>query len=180
MKEITFACLLILSLQNRLQAQEKYGKALNLGVGIGYYGLGSSPAFHLNYEFDLFKNFTLTPFLTVQSRRTYYYDYDKVNGNYRNYYYRDTYVPLGAKGTYYFDELLEATDKWDFWAAVSLGFAIRNRNWEDETYTNTTMSSPSPIYSSLHIGTEVHLNAKAGLFLDISTGLSTFGVAVHF
>jgi len=180
MKKIILSCLVLMCLHSGIEAQEKYGKTLNIGVGLGYYGLGSSPALHFNYELDVFKNFTLAPFLTIQSRRTYYYDYDKVRGNYRNYYYRDTYIPLGAKGTYYFDELFEAGDKWDFWAAASLGFAIQSRNWEDASYSNSSVTSPSAVYGSLHIGTELHLSPKAGLFLDVSTGLSTFGLALHF
>lgn len=180
MKKIIATCLLLLSLQQNLLAQETYGKTFNIGLGLGYYGVGSAPALHLNYEFDVFKNFTLAPFITLQSRRTYYYDYDKVRGGYRNYYYRETYIPLGAKGTYYFDEIFEAGEKWDFWAAASLGFAIRSARWEDSNYSNNSVSSPSPLYASLHIGTELHLSPKAGLFLDVSTGLSTFGLALHF
>lgn len=78
MKKIIATCLLLLSLQQNLLAQETYGKTFNIGLGLGYYGVGSAPALHLNYEFDVFKNFTLAPFITLQSRRTYYYDYDKV------------------------------------------------------------------------------------------------------
>ena len=50
-------------------AQEKHGSTLNLGVGIGgnygYYKLAgkSFPVLHLDYEFDVAKNFTLAPFV---------------------------------------------------------------------------------------------------------------------
>ena len=39
---------------------EKYGNTLNLGAGIGYYSnIGIlTPALMLNYEFDIFRDFT--------------------------------------------------------------------------------------------------------------------------
>lgn len=179
MKKGLITICLIAACVTGMKGQEKYGKTLNIGLGLGYYGLGASPAIHLNYEFDVFKNFTLAPFVTFQTRRTYYKGYDQVKGYNRNYYYRETYIPIGAKGTYYFDEIFEAGDKWDFYAAASLGFAIRSTKWEDPYYNTGVITSPSPIYGSLHIGTELHLSPKAGLFLDVSTGLSTFGLAIH-
>ena len=50
---------------------EKYGKTLNLGAGIGYYGyLGQSlPVGMLNFEFDVARNFTLAPFVGLYTDR---------------------------------------------------------------------------------------------------------------
>jgi hypothetical protein len=31
----------------------------------------------------------------------------------------------------------------------------------------------------LHVGAEYHLSRKVGLFLDLSTGVSTLGLAFH-
>ena len=61
-------------------AQEKYGSTLNLGLGIGGYSgyykyTGRSlSVFHINYEFDLAKNFSLAPFISFStySDRTYW------------------------------------------------------------------------------------------------------------
>jgi hypothetical protein len=178
MKKIILTSFTALLLTLNFTAQEKYGKTLNAGVGIGYFGSGTFPALNLNYEFDVFKNFTLAPFVTFQSRRTYYYGYDDRFGS-RNYYYRETIIPLGLKGTYYFDELFDAGDKWDFYAAASLGFAIRTVKWDDGIDGSHYVSNPSPLYGNLHIGSELHLNQKVGLYLDLSTGISTFGLAIH-
>jgi hypothetical protein len=160
---------------------EKYGKTLNIGIGLGYYGYmgGSSPAFHADFEFDVAKNFTLAPFITYYSYQNHYYWGDPYY-SYRNYSYRQTVIPIGVKGSYYFDQLLNAGSKWDFYLAGSLGFAIRSTKWESGYYGQTTVNQgASALYIDLHVGTEYHMNKKTGLFLDLSSGISTFGLAVH-
>ena len=93
-------------------SSEKYGNTLNLGFGIGgYYGyysyIGRSlPVFNINYELDIARNFTLAPFVTFYT--------------YKDKYYRETVIPIGAKGSYYFDNLLNAGSNWDFYLAGSL------------------------------------------------------------
>ena len=161
---------------------EKFGNTLNAGIGVGYYGyIGTSmPVLHANYEFDIAKNFTLAPFVTYYSYQNNYYWGNK---NYpdRYYYYRVTAIPVGVKGSYYFDQLLHAGSKWDFYGAGSLGFAIRTTTWENGYYGETSVQhGSSGLYLDLHIGTEYHLGGKVGLILDLSSGISTFGLAVHF
>lgn len=176
-----------LSAQQDAQPREKFGNTLNIGVGVGYYGSGgyASPALNINYEFDVCRNFTLAPFIGLYTFQNQYYwgnpampYYDP---SYRYYSYREVVIPVGAKGTYYFDQLFHANPKWDFYAAVSLGFAFRSVVWDSDYYGDRSVYQNSgPLYLSLHIGSEYHLNQKTGLFLDLSTAISTFGVAVHF
>ena len=179
-------------ISNSISAQEKpvaekYGNTLNLGIGLGYYGyVGySTPAICANYEFDICRNFTLAPFISAYTFQNQYYwgNPGKPNWDqsYHNYYYREIVIPVGVKGSYYFDQLLHANPKWDFYAAASLGFAFRTVTWENGYYGDRSVyQSSSPLYLALHIGTEYHLTSKAGLFLDLSTDMSTFGLAVHF
>lgn len=169
----------------KLNAQEKYGKTLNLGLGIGYYNYTSHnvPVLSLNYEFDVADHLTIAPFIGYYGYRNDYYWGNK-NYPYRFYTYRETVVPIGVKGTYYFDQLVKANAKWDFYGAASLGAAIINSHWEDGYYGDRNIyrngyRGTSPLYLDLHIGTEYHLNKKLGLFLDLSTGVSTFGLAIH-
>jgi hypothetical protein len=168
-----------LSAQNK-NYSENHGGTLNLGLGIGgysgYYGyVGHSlPVFHLNYEFDVARNFTLAPFISFSSYRNGYY----YSNN--NYYYHETIIPIGVKGTYYFDQILNANSDWDFYLAGSLGFAIVKSSWDngyngDVNYYN----NGNPLFLDLHIGTEYHLSNKVGIFLDLSTGVSTIGLAIH-
>jgi hypothetical protein len=176
-----FALVLLFALfQLSGSAQQKYGKTLNFGIGIGYYGYvgHSMPVLHFNYEFDAAKNFTLAPFISVYSYRNYYWVGNK---KYNNYYaYRETVLPIGVKGTYYFDSILNADSKWDFYLAGSLGFAIRNVQWHDDyDGDHNIYRGAHPLYLDLHLGAEYHINNKLGLFLDLSSGTSTLGLAFH-
>jgi hypothetical protein len=181
---ITIALLSVTALNGQSTDQsgsESYGNTLNIGAGIGYYGyVGHTlPVVHLNYEFNVARNFTLAPFITVYSYRNYYY-WGGPNHPYRDYSYRTTVIPVGVKGTYYFDELLNAAPRWDFYLGASLGFAIRKTVWEDGYYGETHIDhSSSGLYLDGHIGTEFHCNDNIGLFLDLSSGISTVGLAFH-
>ncbi|MDR3681031.1 MAG: hypothetical protein P4L41_13785 [Flavipsychrobacter sp.] len=165
------------SIIQKQSAPESFGNTLNLGVGPGYFGYLGVPApfFFANYEFDVLRNFTLAPFIGITSYRSDAYYYHN-----NDYYYRETVIPIGVKGTYYFDELLGANPNWDFYAAASLGFAIDNVRWDD-SYTGDrgVAHTANPLYLDVHIGAEYHVSHKVGLFLDLSTGVSTFGVAFH-
>ncbi len=169
---------------------EKYGNTLNLGIGIGgYYGytgyysyVGRSlPVFNLNYEFDVAKAFTLAPFVSFASySNSYYYGNPSKNHPYRNYNYRETIVPIGVKGTYYFDNIVKAGSKWDFYLAGSVGFAIVNARWDNDYYGDQNYyRRGSSTFLDVHLGTEYHFNSHFGAFLDLSSGVSTIGLSIH-
>lgn len=191
-KLILILLILQITVESGITAQEtnfveKYGQTLNLSAGIGYYGdVGHSlPVGMLNYEFDIAKNFTLAPFIGLYSYQSHYYwgnpNKPFNDASYRLYSYKVTAVPIGAKATYYFDNLLRAGPKWDFYAAGSAGFMIRNVVWENGYYGDKYVyQKSSPVYLDAHIGSEYHFNKRTGMFLDLSTGVSTFGFAFHF
>jgi hypothetical protein len=187
MKKTTFTiiAMLLLAVSHSMAQKnksEQFGGALNLGVGLGYYGYvgHSTPVLHADYELAVGRNFTLAPFIAYYSYQNYNYWGDPHNA-YRDYSYRETVVPMGLKGTYYFDRLLGAGPRWDFYLAGSLGFALRTTTWENGYYGSTTVhDGPSALFLDLHVGTEYHLSKKAGLFLDLSTGVSTIGLSIHF
>lgn len=187
MKKFNIAAILLLTLLSTASYAkeqkngENYGHTLNLGLGLGYYGyVGHSlPVLHVDYEFDVAKSFTLAPFIGYYSYSENYY-WGNPHYPYKNYSYRETVIPLGVKATYYFDRILGASPKWDFYLAGSLGFAIVNRSWDNDYYGDKSVSGgATPLYIDLHIGTEYHISRKAGLFLDLSTGVSTVGVGIH-
>lgn len=160
---------------------EKFGKTLNIGIGLGYYRYAERPmpVFHANFEFDIARNFTLAPFISFYSYRNHYYKGNPHENN--EYYYYETVIPVGAKGTYYFDELLKANNKWDFYAAGSLGFAIANSHWDDGyDGDGDDFHGAGPLFVAIHIGSEYHFNNNLGAFLDLSNGVSTIGLAIHF
>ena len=160
---------------------EKYGRTLNAGIGIGYYGyLGHSvPVLHFNYELDVARNFTLAPFVTIYRFQNVHY-WGNSQNPYQNYTYHETVIPIGLKGTYYFDQLLRANSKWDFYLGASLGFSFRKTTWNSNYYGDRTIDhGTSGLYLDGHIGAEFHVNSSLGLLLDFSTGLSTFCLAIH-
>ncbi len=160
---------------------ENYGNTLNAGVGIGYYNyVGHSMAvMHADYEFQIDRNLTIAPSITFYNYQRNYYWGDNSN-NYRNYRYSETVIPIGVKTTFYFDQLLKANAKWDFYAAGSLGFILRQTSWEDGYYGAKNISAGTgPLYLDFHVGTEYHLNNKIAVQLDLSTGVSTLGLAFH-
>lgn len=160
-----------------VKKHELYGHSFNAGLGPGYPGrwLLPAPYFSVNYEFDVARNFTLAPFAGFSSYRS---DPNYIKGV--PYYYRASILPMGVKGTYYFDDLLNASSKWDFYAGASLGYALVHLSW-DSFYPGDEKSLPgiTPLYLQLHAGAEYHINHKAGLFLDVSTGGSLAGIAIH-
>ena len=178
MKAITLTVALVLmTLGTTLSAQrhssyDTYGNTLNIGLGIGgysgYYGyIGHTlPVFNVNYEFGVARNFTLAPFVTLYS--------------YSEPYYRAYVTPIGVKGTLYLDQLLHAGSRWNFYVAGSLGVALETTVWDDNYYGDRTYyHSVDPLYLDLHLGTEYRLSRNIGAFLDLSTGVSTIGIAIH-
>ncbi len=175
----------ISSFAQRNRNSEKYGKTLNLGVGVGgysgYYGyVGHTlPVFNINYEFDVASSFTLAPFASFYTfTESYYWG----NNNYPNKYYtyRQTVIPVGIKGSYYFDKIFEASSSWDFYLAGSLGFAIVNSSWDEDYYGDKDFyNKGNPLFLDIHAGVEYHFNNKVGMFLDLSSGVSTIGLAFH-
>ena len=177
MKKITYAFLLLLLIcGGNLSAQnsnfsDRHGNTLNLGLGLGgyagYYGYVGHimPVLNINYEIGMANNFTLAPFVT-------FYSY-----HYNN--YRETVVPLGGKATYYFDDLFAAPREWDFYMAGSVGFTMVRTVWDNGYYQDSNYHTVNPLFLDLHIGAEYHITHKLGIFLDLSTGVSTIGLAFH-
>jgi hypothetical protein len=163
-----------------VSAQEKFGKTLNLGAGIVYYGYvgGLSPGIMANFEFDLVKNVTLAPFVGFYTYHNNYYYYDPYNPQKSNYGYRETVIPFGVKGSYYFDDLLNLPREFDLYAAASAGFNIRMVSW-DNGFNGGNYAAHSLLYGNIHAGGEYHFTKKTGFFVDLSTGMSTVGVAFH-
>jgi hypothetical protein len=182
---ITSIILLLCLISISGYSQEKYGNTFNIGLGVGgyagYYKYSgkSLPIIHFDYEFDVAKNFTLAPFISVSSFSNSYY-WGNNNTPHRFYNYRQVVIPIGAKGTYYFDDLLNAGSEWDFYAAGSLGLALIKSRWDDGYGGDRNVfNSGNSLFLNLHIGVEYHLNDRLGVFLDLSSGVSTIGLAIH-
>jgi len=75
------------------------------------------------------------------------------------------------------DQALNANSNWDFYVAGSLGFTIVNTRWDSGYDTYPGYRTASPLFLDLHLGAEYHLSNHVGLFLDLSTGVSTVGLS---
>ena len=192
MKQFIISSFFLMTLVFNVSAQEqasaeKYGNTLNLGIGVGgHYGnygyAGRSlPVFHLNYELNAGKNFTLAPFISFYTfTNSYYWEDKKNNYPYKYYSYHETVIPIGVKGSYYFDQFLNAGSKWDFYLAASLGFAIVNSSWDNDYYGDKNYyHHDSHLNLDIHVGTEYHFNKNLGMFFDLSSGVSTIGLSIH-
>jgi hypothetical protein len=117
-------------------------------------------------------------FIIFTENTEYYWENSSYPSGY--YTYSETVIPIGVKGSYYFDDLLEANADWDFYVAGSLGFAIVKSHWEDGYYGDEKhFHRGNPLFLDIHLGTEYHFNDRIGAFLDISSGVSTIGLAIH-
>jgi hypothetical protein len=175
--------------QETVKARSAYGRALNIGLGVGGYGgsyggyygyLGRNiQVVHFDYEFDVARYFTLAPFINYSSSTREYY-WGNNQHPYKYYRFQETVVPIGVKGTYYLNKVLRTPSKLDVYLAGSLGFAIVNSRWDSDYYGDRQYyNDPSPLFLNIHLGAEYHINKKFGVYLDLSTGVSTIGVAFH-
>lgn len=155
------------------QLGQSYGHTWNAGLGIGNYWGSEGSGFFIgaNYEFDVARNFTLAPAFGLGAYS---------NAPVDDYYYRATVVPVGVKATYYFDDLVHAGPRWDFYGAGSLGVTFRTTVF-DGSYSGrrATVRSSSPLYLDFHLGAEYKVSRHTGIFLDLSSGISTIGLAFH-
>lgn len=159
---LSFAAVCSPAIAQNKTSGEQYGHALNLGLGFGYGGVGSGLMLAANYEFDVAKNFTIAPFIAFQS--------------YSNAAYSYTIIPIGAKGSYYFDDLLKAPSDWDFYLGLSLGYSIESFSYKFATYTPV---DKNPLFLGGHLGAEYHVSPKVGIALDLGSRYSTIGVGLH-
>jgi hypothetical protein len=180
---IVFACLLS-GFSSGLHAQESYGKTLNLGLGLGgyagYYRYTDRTlaVFHADYELDVARNFTLAPFVSVHSHnRTYYWGNNNRPHQYYN--YRETVIPIGVKGFLYLDQWVSAGSDWDFYLGASLGFAAVISRWDNGYDGDRDVYRAPLLFLDIHAGVEYHISPRTGVFLDISSGVSTIGLAIH-
>ncbi|MDP2176183.1 MAG: hypothetical protein Q8K70_09785 [Bacteroidota bacterium] len=167
---------------NTYAQNNSFGKTLNIGLGTGFYGYSgyTSPVFNINYEFDVAKNFTLAPSVSFYTFSKFYSP-GKQLAFVR---YRQTIVPIGVKGTYYLDEALNLNNKWDVYLAGTLGFNVISTRWDnginysDKIYRDNIFRYRSPLFLDIHFGAEYHLNPKTGLYIDLSSSFSTFGLSL--
>ena len=71
-----------------------------------------------------------------------------------------SYLTLGVKGSYYFDNLIGLSDPWDFYAGANAGFALATNNKNDSNDFDI----------GLQVGGRWFWNEKWGLYLEFGGG----------
>lgn len=168
-----------LSAQKTTPHTYKNGGTINMGVGGGgYHGYSgyigrTLPVVHFDYEIGITKSLTLAPFINLynMSKSTYW---GSQEDPFRY------HAPVGVKGTYYLNKFLHATSKWDFYVGGSLGGSIEMKKVvEGEHEISKTYNNGRPLFFDTHMGAEYHINKALGVFLDLSSGVSTIGIAIR-
>jgi hypothetical protein len=152
------------SAQKKAAIGEDFGNVLNLGVGFGYGGGANALMLAADYEFDVYPNVTVAPFLAFRSNSTPTFTH--------------TFVPIGAKGCYYFDQLINAPAEFDLYAGVSLGFAIHSFSYSSPAYFGTAKGDN--LFAAIHVGGSYRASDRIGINLDLGSYYSTVGIGIYF
>ncbi len=179
----TTMLLVLLSAMEELKAGEQYGKTLNFGLGSSWYGHYRVPVnmLHLNYEFDVAKQVTIAPFISYYIHNYGGY-YAHPRFSYRTYRYYETLIPIGVKGNFYLDDAIHLNKQWDMYLGASLGAGIirtsRTVVYDNDKYVyRNVYGGTTPLFLDIHLGGRYHINERVGVFLDLSTAISSIGLS---
>ncbi len=141
-------------------------------VGVGASGWGI-PVF-LRYEQPVADNITVGGDLSYQSK----------SENYGFYKWNHTIVGLNGRGSYHFNELLDAPDEWDFYAGVSLGYFFWKTKYDGSGIFDYTGSGNGGFSIGAHVGARYFINEKIGITAEAGGGSilagGTIGVTFLF
>lgn len=173
MKKILATVLFIFALAASQQAFAQYQKGdklLNLGLGLGSYYGGGVPI-GASLEFGVTDNISVGPQI----------DYYSWSYGYVGYKWRYTFIPIGVRGSYHANELLNLNnDKLDLYGGVSLGYYISK--YSDNTgYTGTYDNAyGGRAFLGVHVGGRYYFKPNLGGFAELGYGVSTLKVGVAF
>jgi hypothetical protein len=130
-----------------------------LSVGVGASGWGI-PVF-VRYEHPVADNITVGGALSFQTK----------SENWSSYKYRHTITGLNARGSYHFNELLDAPSEWDFYAGASLGYYIWNTKYDGPGSSFSYSGSGSGGFNiGAHVGATYFFNERLGATLELGGG----------
>jgi outer membrane immunogenic protein len=128
-------------------------------VGFGLSGWGI-PLF-ARYEHPVADNVTVGGTLSFQTK-TDTYGTEK---------WRNTYYGINARGSYHFNELLDASDEWDFYAGASLGYFFWNGKYEGTAGSYTYTGSGANTFGiGAHVGARYFVKENLGINLEFGGG----------
>ena len=153
--------------------QGRYAKGdvlLNAGVGLGYYYAGGVPLL-LSAEFAVNDVFSVGPYLGYTS-----YNYNWGWGGYK---WRYTFLDIGVRGSYHFNELFEIqNEQVDVYGGAFLGFLI-------SSYSGDTITGYEDPYSGglrlgIHAGARYFFSEKVAGYGEVGYGVAPLALGVTF
>jgi outer membrane immunogenic protein len=130
---------------------------LSVGVGFSSWGV---PVF-VRYEHPVADNITVGGSVSYQSK----------SETYASYKWKHSITGLNARGSYHFNELLDAPNDWDFYAGASLGYFIWNTKYSGSgTIFDYTGSGSGGFSISGHAGARYFVKDNLGITLELGGG----------
>jgi hypothetical protein len=163
------------------QMYQKGQQDLHLGIGLGttLYGggyRGIVPPINVAYEKGITDNIGVGAYLGYASAR---YDYNGFND--LDYYWRYSYMILGARGAYHYDLFKEP--KLDTYGGLMLGFNFsrasfhsNNPNINDEDYT---APGSGGITWSGFLGARYQFKPKLGAYAELGYGVAYLNLGLR-
>lgn len=136
-------------------------KMLSVGLGVSGWGI----PIYARFEMPIADNITVGGSLSFQSKN---YSYTTA------YKYRITYIGINGRGSYHFNELLNAPDEWDFYAGASLGYFIASYSGDD----SPVLTGGSTVSVGVHVGARYFLNEKIALNAEAGGGSALAGATI--
>lgn len=128
-------------------------------VGVGASGWGI-PVF-VRYEHPVADNVTVGGTLSFQSKT-------EDEGSYK---WNNNIFGLNARGSYHFNELLNAPDEWDFYAGASLGYFFWNTKYDGPGVGFDYSGSGVGGFSiGAHVGARYFVKENLGINLELGGG----------
>lgn len=128
-----------------------------VGVGFSSWGI---PLF-ARYEHPVADNITVGGSVSYQSK----------SEKYSSSKWKHSIIGINGRGSYHFNELLEASDDWDFYGGASLGFYIWDTKYDGPGASfNYGGSGSGGLGIAAHVGARYFLNEKIALNLEVGGG----------
>lgn len=135
-------------------------KMLSAGLGVSGWGV----PFYVRFEMPVADNITVGGTLSYQSK-----NYGSLIYNWRT-----TYIGINARGSYHFNELLDAPSEWDFYAGASVGYFIAN--FSGDVFIGRTGGNTVGV--GVHAGARYFFNEKIALNAEAGGGSALSGATI--
>lgn len=137
-------------------------KMLSAGLGISGWGI----PVYVRFELPVANNITVGGVLSYQSK----------GYNSSVYNYRVSYFGISARGSYHFNELLDASDDWDFYAGASIGYFFASFSGDD--FFGSSGLWGNSVSLGAHVGARYFINEKIAINAEAGGGSAVGGATI--